>query len=73
MNALYAMIWGEVLQEPRLSIPFTAMGYQGKAGGLRAILDEIPDEPANDRTLIERWAAALGLTGAFHFNPYLID
>ena len=73
LNALFATIWGEVLQEPRLTIPFTALGYRGRAAELRTILDEIPDEPTNDRTLIERWAATLGLTGAFHFNPYLID
>jgi hypothetical protein len=73
MNALLAIRWGERLQEPRFAIPFVAMGYRGKAGELRAILDEIPDDPANDRMMIERWAAVVGLSGAFHFKPYSTD
>jgi len=73
MNALYATFWSSMLKEPRFVIPFAAMGYRGKAAELQAILDDVPDEPASDRLLVERWAAALGLTGAYHFNPYSID
>ncbi len=73
MNALYATLWGERLHEPRLVIPFVAMGYRGKAAELRAVLDELPDEPANDRTMIERWASVVGLSGSFHFKPYSTD
>ncbi len=73
MNALYATLWGERLHETRFAIPFVAMGYQGKAAELRAILDELPDEPANDRIMIERWASVVGLSGSFHFKPYTTD
>lgn len=73
MNALYATFWGEMLREPRYTIPFVAIGYRGKAAELRAILNQIPDEPTNDRTLIERWASVLGLSGSFHFKPYATD
>ena len=73
MNAMHAVFWGERLRESRYKIPFVAMGYRGKAAELRAILDEIPDEPANDRMLIDRWASLLGLSGAFHFKPYSTD
>jgi hypothetical protein len=73
MNALYATLWGERLHETRFVIPFVAMGYRGKATELRAVLDELPDEPANDRTMIERWAAVVGLSGSFHFKPYTTD
>ena len=73
MNALYATFWGEMLREPRFAIPFMAIGYRGKAAELSAILNEIPDEPTNDRMLIERWAAVLGLSGSFHFKPYATD
>jgi len=73
MNAVYATFWSTMLMEPRLVIPFTAMGYRGKAGELRAILEDVPDEPSSDRVLVERWTEALGLTGAYHFNPYSID
>jgi hypothetical protein len=49
------------------------MGYQGKAAELRAILDELPDEPSNDRIMIERWASVVGLSGSFHFKSYTTD
>ncbi len=49
------------------------MGYWGKAAELRAVLDELSDEPANDRTMIERWASVVGLSGSFHFKPYATD
>lgn len=73
MNALYATLWGERLHETRFTIPFVAMGYRGKAAELRAVLDELPDEPANDRTMIERWAAVVGLSVSFHFKTYSTD
>jgi hypothetical protein len=58
MNALYATLWGERLHETRFVIPFVAMGDRGKAAELRAVLDELPGEPKNDRIMIERWASA---------------
>jgi hypothetical protein len=61
------------LHETRFVIPFVAMGYWGKAAELRAVLDELSDEPANDRTMIERWASVVGLSGSFHFKPYATD
>ena len=72
MNAAYAVTWGEVLQEPRFTIPFKALGYGAKAAELLAILRETPDDPRADRSLIERWAAIVGLAGAFHFEPLLL-
>ena len=50
-----------------------ALGYRGKATELEKVLHEIPDEPANDRILVERWAEILGLSAAFHFNSYSTD
>ena len=73
MNALFATFWSDMLKEPRFVIPFAAMGYRGKAAELQVILEEVSDEPTSDRVLVDRWAAALGLTGAYHFNPHSID
>ena len=72
MNALFATFWSDMLNEPRFVIPFTAMGYRDKADELQAILDDVPDDPANDRELVDRWAKALGMAGAYHFNPYAV-
>jgi len=68
MNAAYAVAWGEVLGEPRYTIPFKALGYGVKANELLEILKETPEDPRADRELIERWAKCLGLDGAFHFE-----
>ena len=73
MNALYATIWSRLLEEPRFTIPFVALGYRGKSTVLEKVLHEIPDEPANDRLLVERWAEILNLSGGFHFNSYSTD
>ncbi len=73
MNALFATLWCERLHEPRFAIPFVAMGYRGKADELRAVLDELPDDPVNDRIMIELWAPIVGLEGSFHFKPYTTD
>ena len=70
MNALFATVWGEILDEPRFATPFLAMGYAERARGLQSILDEVPEEPTSDRALVDRWAKALGLEGAYHFKPY---
>jgi hypothetical protein len=67
---VFATSWGRVFREPRLAIPFTAMGYGAKAAQLLAILEDTPDDPVADRALIEGWAKALGLVGTFHFQPY---
>lgn len=70
MNAAFAMAWGEVLGEPRFTIPFRALGYGKKAEELLEILKNSPDDPRSDRNLIEQWAHSLGLTGSFHFEPH---
>lgn len=70
MNTCYASFWASKLEEPRFVIPFAAMGYRGKAAELQDILNEVSDEPTSDRILVERWAEALGLSGAYHFNDY---
>lgn len=72
MNAAYALAWGEALRESRFSIPFKALGYERKAKELLEILEETPDDPRADRTVIEQWATALGLDGSFHFELHTL-
>ena len=63
----------DCLRNPGSASPFVALGYRGKATELEKVLQEIPDEPTNDRILVERWAEILGLSAAFHFNSYSTD
>lgn len=69
MNAAYAELWGLVLGDARFAIPYKALGYGTLAAKLLAVLSEVPDDPAEDPLLIERWADLLGLSGSFHFSP----
>jgi len=73
MNAAFAMAWGEILGDPRHAIAFKALGYAGKATELLALIQEVPDTPSADRTLIKEWAQALGLGGSFHFQPHCLS
>jgi hypothetical protein len=70
MNAAFAMMWGEILGDPRHSIAFNALGYGGKAKELLEVLKETPDDPRSDRTLIAGWAKVLGVGSSFHFQTH---
>jgi hypothetical protein len=73
MNAAFAAFWAAELDEPRLSIPYSVLGADKIGRSLLAQLDEIPDEPARDRDLIDGWAQLLGLTGYYHFKPHTLS
>jgi len=73
MNAAFAIFWAGHCNEPRFTIPFTALGYKDRAEKLLAVLDEVSAEPAGDRELVSRWAELLGLADAFHFKPATED
>lgn len=68
MNAAFAFFWAGVLGEPRLTIPYAALGYKGVADKLLAVLAEVPEDATGDRELVERWGVILGLTDAFHID-----
>ena len=69
MNAAYAEMWSVLLDDKRVAIPFRALGYASKAAKLLVALREVPDQPAADRLLIDRWAEVIGLKDSFHFSP----
>ena len=73
MNAAFAAFWAAELDEPRLSIPYSVLGADKIGRSLLAQLDEIPDEPARDRDIIDGWAQLLGLTGHYHFKPHTLS
>jgi hypothetical protein len=73
MNAAYAELWSILLDDARFSIPYKALGYEGKANALLAVLRDVPKDSAHDCQLIERWADLVGLTGSFHFSPLTLS
>jgi hypothetical protein len=46
------------------------MASSTKAKELLEVLEETPDDPCADRTVIEGWAKVLGLGGCFHFQTH---
>jgi len=70
MSAAFAEFWARRYSDPALSLPYKAAGYLKAGEELLAILDEIPDEPAADRELVDAWGEHLGLTGWYRWVPY---
>jgi hemoglobin-like flavoprotein len=70
MSAAFAEFWARRYSDPSLSLPYKAAGYLKAGEELLAILDEIPDEPAADRELVDAWGKHLGLTGWYRWVPY---
>jgi hypothetical protein len=69
-NAAHALFADRLLGREWFAIPYRAMGLTDDGARLLALLDEVPPEPAHDRELIDRWAAALGMRGWYRWTPY---
>jgi hypothetical protein len=73
MNAAFALFWASETNEPRLAIPYSLLGVDTVGRRLLALLEEIPDDPAHDKPLIEAWAKELGMERYFHFKPHSLN
>jgi hypothetical protein len=73
MNAAFALFWAAETNEPRLVIPYSLLGVDTAGRRLLALLEEIPDDPAHDKPLIEAWAKDLGMERYFHFKPHSLN
>lgn len=70
MNAAFATYWSNQFNEPRLILPYEALGYTNQAAELLYILNAVDDKAIHDRDLIQRWGNALKMSDFFHFNLY---
>ena len=70
MNAAFAEFWAGHLGDPRVSLPYKAAGFAKAGEELLRVLDEVADDAAADRQLIDRWSQQLGLTGWYQWLPY---
>ena len=52
------------------SIPYRAAGVLGAGAELLEISDSLESGPASDCALVDAWAAAIGMTGWFAWQPY---
>lgn len=69
MSAAFARFWERVLVDQSITIPFRVSGFLVSGETLLRLVDEIPDDSANDKRLIEAWGDQLGLAGWFGLIP----
>jgi len=70
INAAFAAFWSGTFGDPALDLPYKAAGFQKSGLALVSFLDEIPDEPASDRSLIEAWGGALNVSSWYQWVPF---
>ena len=70
MNAAFAAYWSRTWADPLVIVPYKTSANLADGQALLNLWDEIPDDPANDRRLIEAWGDYLKLTGWYDFVPY---
>jgi hypothetical protein len=70
LNAAYALFWSRRWDDPLLSLPYRSANFGVAGSRLLEIYDSTPSDPANDTSLVDAWARALGLTGYFSWIPY---
>lgn len=68
--ATYALFTDRLTGTSLYSVPFEAMGFGRGGRELLRLYDEAPSDPAQDRTLIDAWAAHTGLAGWYRWIPY---
>lgn len=70
MNAAFALFWSRTWNDPLLAMPYKSSGNLATGEKLLGLFDEIPNDPANDKKLIDAWGSSIGLTGWYEFLPY---
>jgi hypothetical protein len=69
MNAAFALFWCRTWDDPALSLPYKAAGYDKPGARFLSIFNEISDEPIADRQLIDAWAGELSLSSWYEWVP----
>jgi hypothetical protein len=62
MNAAYALLCDELLDQELYVIPYRAVGYDDLGAHLLDIWEEVPADATHDRELVDAWAEELGLS-----------
>lgn len=70
ISAAFASYCADQLNQRQLALPFKSTGYFQTGQELLAIWKIVPEAPENDRTIIDRWAAKLGIAGWYEWVPY---
>jgi len=69
MSAAYALFWAEKLGQPQLTLPYRASGHLEAGQALYEIWRDVPSDPSQDRSLIDRWANQVGVERWYQWVP----
>lgn len=68
--AAYALFTDRLTGTSLYAVPFEAMGFGQGGRELLRLYDDTPNDPMQDRTLIDAWAGHVGLAGWYRWTPY---
>jgi hypothetical protein len=69
ISAAFALFWATAYSQPDLQAPYR-LKYEKGGTQLLTIWRDLPDDPAHDVELVDRWADALGLGSWYTWAPY---
>jgi hypothetical protein len=61
INAAFALFWAQRYGQPEIANPYRHAHYGKDGQALLKIWNELPDDPLNDRELVDTWADYLGV------------
>ena len=70
MSAAFAAFWERVLTDPTVVVPYRVAGFLAIGEKLLRLADEIPDDTANDKRLVQAWGDQIGVTDWFSLIPF---
>jgi len=70
INAAHAIYWAERLEKPSLINPYRLMDMESHGRKLLEIIDSVPDNPLQDRDMIDNWAEQLQIQDWYIWVPY---
>jgi hypothetical protein len=68
--AAFALFSDKLADQVRYAIPFSAAGVIDDGKRLLNLLDTVPKDSRHDVELVEKWAAACGMSSWFKWDPY---
>lgn len=70
INAAFALFWAQRYNQPEIAAPYRFAGYEKDGQALLKIWHELPDDPLNDKELVDTWADYLGLRNWYTWVAY---
>ena len=70
INAAYALFWAARLEKPEIVNPFRLNRFEVQGQKLLDIYESVPNDPAHDYELIDKWAEFLNIRSWYKWMPY---